>query len=100
MVTGLEYQKELRYLLRNCCGHGREHGLLSQDLGLRCCVEVLPQVEQGRLIPNELQYLRLTIHHVLVFEDLLDGHDFTSCFNFSLHKDKIKELAGIQKKMA
>ena len=55
-------------------------------MSLLRCVEVLTQVQQAALVPYQLQYLSLPIHHVLILEYLLYRHDLSCLLQLSLHK--------------
>ena len=68
----------------------REHRLFVLDGGLLARVEVLLQVDQARPSADHTQDLRLPIHHVLVFEYLLDGHEFSRLLPLGLNSPKQK----------
>ena len=77
------------YLLRSCRRLIREAGRCSADVGLLDRVEVLMEVDQVGLGLDELEDLRLSVHHIFVLEDLFDCHDLSCCFHLSLSRQEI-----------
>ena len=66
--------------------HLGEDGLLALDSRGEARIKVFPQVDQRVLVANKLEDLGLSVHHVLVFQDLLDGDDLASGFDLGLRQ--------------
>ena len=91
MELKIQYARYLRNvnkknLLRGGCSHLGENGLLPCNQSLLARIKVVAQIDQAALVAYDLQNLSLPIHHVLVFQNLLDGHYFASILLLSLHE--------------
>ena len=70
---------EMKYLLRGRCGGLGVSTLVTRDAGWLTGVEVLSQIEKTWVVLDHLKDLGLSVHHVIVLQDLLHCDYLVSC---------------------